>query len=476
MSSRFGTDFGEVKIHTDGQAAQLSRDLNARAFTAGKDIYFNEGQYQPGSSSGNHLLAHELTHTLQQGGGSSSTISRQPAHPPAPPAPGANIDAARQRLLDSLQRNDSMGFLARLKALTLDESNGLQHDQGFWTEVKKVFSGAALWAVFTILFFRGDKSYAQRKLSLALSDKNITEAMDAVGIIIAEEFVVEEDYWKMLEEVIFTVFAGNPLLNQLFRMIIVRDNAHVNARNLKFSSKEVHYEETATPGTYALSYYPGNPSLTVYTTQNELRVLVRIRFIDGADPSQPYTFSRKEDAGLAEKWKSAIEDKWNNKFELTNAFSKLRFTVVPIFVYENATADKTVRILTSRTQTCPGETTAGRADESCWFADPKTDTNTIAHEFGHLLGANDEYNLPGSVAEIPAAMQANFTAAELALTTMQGINGTASPATPHGHTIDSLMGDHDKSTEVKERHIRLLVQALNASLPADGQPYTAKKL
>ena len=66
MSSRFGGDFSNVKIHNDGHSARLNRELNAKAFTVGSDIYFNDGQYQPGSSSGKHLLAHELTHVVQQ--------------------------------------------------------------------------------------------------------------------------------------------------------------------------------------------------------------------------------------------------------------------------------------------------------------------------------------------------------------------------------------------------------------------------
>ncbi|SIS70628.1 DUF4157 domain-containing protein [Chryseobacterium gambrini] len=69
MESRFGTDFSNVKIHTGSEAVQMSRDLNAQAFTVGSDIYFNEGKYNPNSDSGKHLLAHELTHTVQQSGG-----------------------------------------------------------------------------------------------------------------------------------------------------------------------------------------------------------------------------------------------------------------------------------------------------------------------------------------------------------------------------------------------------------------------
>ena len=69
MESRFNTDFSGVNIHTDSNANQMSRELNAQAFTVGSDIYFNSAKYSPESDSGKHLLAHELTHTVQQGGG-----------------------------------------------------------------------------------------------------------------------------------------------------------------------------------------------------------------------------------------------------------------------------------------------------------------------------------------------------------------------------------------------------------------------
>jgi len=68
MEERFGVDFSGVRIHTNSQAIQMSQDLNAQAFTVGNDIYFNQGQYNPNSNKGKHLLAHELTHTVQQSG------------------------------------------------------------------------------------------------------------------------------------------------------------------------------------------------------------------------------------------------------------------------------------------------------------------------------------------------------------------------------------------------------------------------
>lgn len=69
MEAGFGTDFGNVNIHTGSAAVQMSQQLGAHAFTHGNNIYFNNGKYNPKSRQGKHLLAHELTHTLQQSGG-----------------------------------------------------------------------------------------------------------------------------------------------------------------------------------------------------------------------------------------------------------------------------------------------------------------------------------------------------------------------------------------------------------------------
>ncbi len=66
MSAAIGHDFSDVTIHTDQESTQLNRSLGAQAFTHGQDVYFNEGKFSPDSSSGKHLLAHELTHVVQQ--------------------------------------------------------------------------------------------------------------------------------------------------------------------------------------------------------------------------------------------------------------------------------------------------------------------------------------------------------------------------------------------------------------------------
>ncbi|MBW4528042.1 MAG: DUF4157 domain-containing protein [Phormidium tanganyikae FI6-MK23] len=72
---RMGVDFSQVRVHTDSNALVMNQALNAQAFTHGQDIYFGIGKYDPTSETGKRLLAHELTHVVQQSG----TIQRQPS-------------------------------------------------------------------------------------------------------------------------------------------------------------------------------------------------------------------------------------------------------------------------------------------------------------------------------------------------------------------------------------------------------------
>jgi hypothetical protein len=80
MGTAMGYDFNDVHVHTSPEADALNRDLSAQAFTTGNDIYFREGAYAPNSPSGQELLAHEMTHVVQQssglaGGGAKMTVN-----------------------------------------------------------------------------------------------------------------------------------------------------------------------------------------------------------------------------------------------------------------------------------------------------------------------------------------------------------------------------------------------------------------
>jgi hypothetical protein len=81
MSEATGQDFSDVKVHTSLESHALNEQLSAKAFTTGSDIFFREGAYDPGSSGGQELLAHEMAHVVQQragavgGGGGKMTVN-----------------------------------------------------------------------------------------------------------------------------------------------------------------------------------------------------------------------------------------------------------------------------------------------------------------------------------------------------------------------------------------------------------------
>lgn len=89
MEPRFGHDFSQVRVHTDAQAADSARAVSALAYTVGRDVVFGAEQYQPGTSQGQRLLAHELAHVVQQTGNVvrqsiGELVLRHPTPPPSP--------------------------------------------------------------------------------------------------------------------------------------------------------------------------------------------------------------------------------------------------------------------------------------------------------------------------------------------------------------------------------------------------------
>ena len=130
MESRFNADFGKVRVHTGSGAEQMSGQIQAQAFTHGNDIYFNKDRYAPDTSGGKQLLAHELTHTIQQGAspvhstisskqfphtGAGTLISRAPQAQAAARAP-ADIDLSGKSGGSTLEDDARKYFKKSLKA------------------------------------------------------------------------------------------------------------------------------------------------------------------------------------------------------------------------------------------------------------------------------------------------------------------------------------------------------------------------
>jgi hypothetical protein len=118
MESRFGQDFSRVRIHDDARAGESAREVNARAYTVGQDIIFAPQQYQPATEDGAALIAHELSHTVQQGGlhrsatGTEFTISSA-SDPFEQEATTAAVAVMQGQALPGLSRGSSAVALHR---------------------------------------------------------------------------------------------------------------------------------------------------------------------------------------------------------------------------------------------------------------------------------------------------------------------------------------------------------------------------
>ncbi len=107
MEPRFGADFGAVRIHADGRAAQVAAALTADALTTGSHIVFAAGRYAPQAAAGQRLLAHELAHVVQRARGAVTPVQRQEAAAPEQDAPGPDAD---DPLSDPVHRGVPAGY------------------------------------------------------------------------------------------------------------------------------------------------------------------------------------------------------------------------------------------------------------------------------------------------------------------------------------------------------------------------------
>ena len=98
IGSKMGADLSGVKVHTDDRSERMNKEIGAKAFTHGNDIFFNKGQYNPQSTEGKHLLTHELTHTVQQSGTVKPKIQRQTVEDPSKQTKKSNTPKAERSL------------------------------------------------------------------------------------------------------------------------------------------------------------------------------------------------------------------------------------------------------------------------------------------------------------------------------------------------------------------------------------------
>lgn len=498
MESGFRHDFGNVRVHADSKAAESARAVNALAYTVGRDIVFGAGQFALGRRKTDELLAHELTHVVQQSQttarNSSLAVASQSGvledqaregsqrilngqsigqlssagleiarQTPSPddlinpyldePAPGeaeaeefrrGTISVVRDPILEALRRNDSISFLNRLRALDPEDRNQLESDAAFLAEIHRALHGMAFWVVILILRFGNRNPLYVRQLSLAVFERNIQKIKD---LLRTYSELRDPTQVPGVREMLDYEFRADREHNALLALM---DAAEAHGRsNIIATFHEAHYEQPTGGGAYQLKSFTGTTNFSLARTGNELRVLVRIHLVEATNVSQTFY----PDDRRANEWRIGIERVWNNHFVATNGTTRLRVIFVPLFTEDSP--NHTVQI----------DHGQGRSDEGKWYLQ-SVNGDVIAHEFGHMVGNPDEYRLPGRISDIPAGMGLSPTEAQRS--SVQGITGTAKPTKAGGYTMSGIMGE-EYGEVAQPRHVGPVMDLFNGTMLQSGE-------
>jgi len=499
MEPRFGHDFSQVRVHTDAKASDSAKAVNALAYTVGPHLVFDARHYAPATSAGQRLLAHELTHTIQQGKNPSTAnlrISNKqdlaereaeqatahvtrglPFHSwvtsgwqiARQGAPSREIDwtnpyetpESRQAeelmvltlsiikdpILEALRRYDSIDFLNRLRAVDAEDRRRLEADRSFMAEIRRYFRGLPLWTVRLILRFGQRRPENVRRLYLAVFEHNYRLVKD---LIRTYPELRSEARTPGAREMLNYELRGTPDHDEVLRLM---DQQETTGRASLYSTyREAHYETKSgfwnqLVGSSELQRFTGETAYDLARTANELRVIVRIHLVSDLRTKATYY---PTDAKMNE-WRTGIEAAWNKPFYAWNGTTQLTIVFVPIFTTQSP--HHTVQVL-------PG---SARSDETHWHEEDSG--ATAAHEFGHMLGNPDEYRLPGRVSEIPASM--GLTPEQARRSSVEGITGRPGSSDT---TFTGIMGAVSGTAE--KRHIQPILDFYNRTTkPSNESDY-----
>lgn len=388
--------------------------------------------------------------TLQRTAGNAAVgrlLARQPAPGGAAPGPDdlvnpygeptpeeaaatrAQLDQElRERVLAPLEGRDWMRFLPQLRALSVIERVCLERDEQFWRAIRSRLSGMALWSVQRILKFGSTATHDVNALSAAVHTR---EAARIHELLMAYPRLKQV---PGLREVLGHQFSGRELTDLIARL---DEPDGIRAESGTRSYREAHYEDGV------LKRFTGTGNYELVRTATQLRVIVRIRLQE--DAAHPGGISER----AVERWRQGIDRVWNRRFRARSATTRLDVWFVPVFVYWDRGAHHDVTVT-------PGD---GRSDEHHWHEDDSA--GTAAHEFGHMIGNPDEYNLPGAMAEIPAAL--GLSAEERRRSSYEGITGTPAAANTAGYDMTNIMGAHHGNETVRARHGWDVLNVLNTT-------------
>ena len=344
----------------------------------------------------------------------------------------------REQALAPLDQRVPFGFLARLRDLQPGQRGILLADQEFWKRVNARLSGTARWAVKLALQFGHRAPPEVNALHAAVHEANwkrIRELIMAYPSLRAVEGLREVVGHKLTARQAEDIFA-------------VLAEAGTRAESGRRDYREVHYKAGV------LTEFQGTRNYELVRLTTQLRVIVRIKLRN--DPAN--AGNAISDTSVA-RWEGGINRRWNGKFRLRSGASTLDVWFLPIFVYHDDAAHHTIDVR-------PGDETS---NQHLWYEDDSADT--AAHEFGHMIGNPDEYNLPGSLAEIPATL--GLSDAERRRSSWEGLTGKPAEQKDAGHDMHNLMGEHSIDASLRVRHGWDVLDVFNAKLRKPGEdPWT----
>lgn len=484
---------GDIRIHREQPSA---RRLGARAVTLGRDIAFAPDAYRPGESAGDTLIAHELAHTIQQRHNSlradepvpvsdpddasersaRAVSSGRPAALAATPPEAARdiiredpwtteerardarrmtISMVRDPIIDALRRRDPVDFLNRLRAATDDDMDRaiLAQDSVLTEALNREFAGSprSLWISRRILQFGRRLPDYVRTFETAVHDHNTPGVLRYLR---AFDQLRDERQTPGVRDWLTAEYRGNADAATVLGELTVAESLRME-RPAEYRD-EVHYETNTETGNSELRLFTPTEHYDVVRTPNQVRVIIRMKLVQGPGATQQYYPATE----LSNRWIGGIASVWNNHLRLTNGTSTFDLVFVPIFTQTNP--HHTIAVRPSS-----GDDVADRADAGTWYE--SDDANTAAHEFGHFLGNQDEYNLPGSNAEVPIGLFPRLDADELHRSTWEGIYGTTLPYDPDSHDTPTIMGASHEHTTVELRHVSYLVSWFNSAMLSPGE-------
>jgi hypothetical protein len=353
-----------------------------------------------------------------------------------------HVGDVRQRILDLLDGPDRLQLLSRMRELAPGDRSDLQKDPAFQQAIRKRFRGFALWAIELTLEYGPRRPAEVDAVSAAIHGGEWARTRQLLMAYPTLRTV------PGIRQVIAGAFSGRQAEDLA---AVLAEGAGDRAQSGVRHSTEVHYEK-------GVLVQPGGDAIfELVRIGNQLRVIVRI----GLQEDPKATTTAIKDADVA-RWEDGIKRIWNGRFRLRSGAQALDVYFLPIFVFHDPSAHHTVTVVGAK----------ARSAQSTWHA---TDSGVVAaHEFGHMLGTQDEYGLPGTMAEVPASV--TISPDDLRRSSWEGIFGVKRPKDTKGYDVEGLMGQHGKSTAVETRHLWDVLQVFNAQLRRPGEAeWTAEK-